>query len=68
MTPEDIYAKLCKIEEILTGNGRPHEGIIVRLDRLEQRSGWVRRLFFDIVPPCLVASSVWALVQVFERS
>ena len=41
-----IEHKIDQLTQHLTGNGRPDRGVIVRLDRLEQRSArlvWVSR-------------------------
>lgn len=41
-----IEGKLDQLHVLLTGNSKPHTGVIVRLDRLEQRAGrsaWVSR-------------------------
>ena len=35
---ERIEVKLEKVYVLLTGDGNPHKGIVVRLDRLEQRA------------------------------
>lgn len=49
MPPKDkvelIYDEVVTIKELLTGNGEPSKGLIVRVDRLEQaeqkRGVWV---------------------------
>ena len=33
-----IEAKLDKIHVLLMGDGNPHKGMVIRLDRLEQRA------------------------------
>lgn len=41
-----MEGKLDKLCELLTGNGNPQRGVILRLDRLEQRAQgkvWVER-------------------------
>lgn len=41
---EGIDAKVDRMDKILTGNGTPERGLVIRVDRLEQqsrRAGWV---------------------------
>jgi hypothetical protein len=35
---ENVVSKLDQITEILTGNGAPDKGLIIRFDRIEQES------------------------------
>lgn len=38
-----IEGKLEEIEHLITGNGTPEKGLIVRIDRLEQQAGRMNR-------------------------
>lgn len=54
-----IEEKLDEICLLLTGDGNPHRGIIVRLDRLEQsnsRWAWVPRSVLTAIIAALVAA------------
>lgn len=57
-----IYEKVCKLEYLLTGNGDPSKGMIVRFDRLEQAHKFWRKLawvlFGAIVAPEIVLASI----------
>jgi len=56
-----IEQRVQKIDKLLTGNGDPSKGIIVRLDRLEQteikRSRLVGALFLGVL--LMVATTIW---------
>lgn len=43
-----IEEKIDKVILLLTGNGKPERGIIVRLDRLEQWRGQINVIFTPI--------------------
>ena len=51
-----IEAKLDKIHVLLMGDGNPHKGMVVRLDRLEQRA---RR---SVVVQSVVVTSIVAAI------
>lgn len=51
---------LCIVKEILTGNGEPDKGIVVKVARLEQSMGAVRRLFWVVIGS--LSTSVGALL------
>jgi hypothetical protein len=57
----DMHAKLTITTEILTGNGTPEKGLVVRLDRVEQNHATQSRWFWVIIPATLtgLASAVW---------
>jgi hypothetical protein len=60
-----IYAKVCKLEHLLTGNGTPERGIIVRVDRLEQTTKFGWKLFWLVLGTfmstlvAIVATVLW---------
>lgn len=67
MTPEQyeqLSAKLDNIEHILTGNGTPERGVIVRLDRLEQKDASRGRWIMLIGGASLtaLAKGIWASI------
>ena len=58
---DDINSQLREITHLLTGNGNPDKGIIVRLDRLEQnesRRVWLLRT--------AIAASIAAIATAFK--
>ena len=59
-------AKVDRIDEVVTGNGNPSKGLIVRVDRLEQ---WRKFLVF-IVTTAFVGgvSAVWSWVKFGGRA
>jgi len=50
-----VHTKLDKLDESIRGNGKP--GILVRLDRLEQRDA-KRNKFFWIVVGSLISAAI----------
>jgi hypothetical protein len=58
---QDFSAKLATTTEILTGNGTPEKGLVVRIDRVEQDHKTQSKWFWVIVPSALtgLASAVW---------
>lgn len=57
--------KLDNVVEILTGNGDPNKGVIVRLDRVEQDNVRGRRLKWAVLTSCLGVAG--ALVVMYFR-
>lgn len=52
-----IHDKVEKIEKILTGNGEPEKGMIIRLDRLEVKAKRASWLFATIFGAVVVAAA-----------
>lgn len=46
---QNVYDKVCRLEEILTGDGEPSKGMVVRVDRLEQTVATIRKIFWLII-------------------
>ena len=61
MVQQDMHAKLNTTTEILTGNGTPEKGLVIRLDRVEQSHCTQSKWFWFIFPAALtgLASAVW---------
>ena len=61
----ETHATTKRLEKLLTGNGEPSKGMVVRVDRLEQAEG--RRSFITKTLigawVAAVAGSVWAWVR-----
>lgn len=55
-----LYDEVKGIKNLLTGNGSPEKGVIVRLDRVEvkmKRADWVMKAIF-----CAIAAGIAGLV------
>lgn len=62
---EEIYRTVKRIEEILTGNGHPANGLVVRVDRLEQaeqRRGWWSKTALGAAITAAIGS-LWAITK-----
>ena len=57
-----LLEKVSKIEELLTGNGDPGKGLVVRVDRLEQSEARRSLLIGGTITASVgaIATSVWA--------
>lgn len=64
---KDIYTKLCKVEVILTGNGNPENGLIIKVDRLRQAQKSRDRLFWLIMGSLLTPSTLFSAYVFFTR-
>jgi len=58
---QEFGEKLAVATEILTGNGTPEKGMVVRVDRVEQDHKIQSRWFWIIVPAAITGliSAVW---------
>jgi hypothetical protein len=51
-----ILEKVDKIELLLSGNGEPHKGMVVRLDRVEvklRHADWVIKTILFVAATCV---------------
>lgn len=46
---DNLTEKVSLLNKLLTGNGDPEKGVIVRLDRVEQTQGRQRKFIWAIV-------------------
>lgn len=58
-----IEKKIDKLDNLLTGNGEPHKGIVVRLDRVEQREESRNKWTWIVL-----GASITALIKSFWAS
>jgi hypothetical protein len=58
---QEFGEKLATATEILTGNGNPEKGLVVRIDRVEQDHKTQSRWFWVIVPSAITGmlSAIW---------
>jgi hypothetical protein len=61
-TLQDIHDDIKLIQHWITGNGEPERGMLMRVDRLEQRDK-SRRGLFTVVYGALATSIVTAIVN-----
>lgn len=56
-----LHAEISQANVILTGNGTPEKGLVVRVDRVEQEHKIQSRWFWVVVPSAItgLASAVW---------
>lgn len=59
-----VMERLTRIEHLLTGNGNPEKGIIVRVDRLEQNESRRAKYVGAAVGSAIaaVAAALWKLI------
>lgn len=53
---QEIKEDVSTIKELLTGNGTPHKGLLIRVDRLEQSAAIARRALWSVLTVLIVAS------------
>lgn len=58
---KDVYDKVCKIERLITGNGEPEKGLIIKVDRLTQSQKVRDRVFWLICAGLFTPTSIFAL-------
>jgi hypothetical protein len=61
-TCEQTQKELGELKEIVCGNGNPSKGLVVRIDRLEQSVGIVRKMFWVSVGAVLTPASIGGLI------
>ena len=57
-----VHTKLDKLDESIRGNGKP--GILVRLDRLEQRDAIRKKIFWLVVGALVSAIIIWVMGKI----
>jgi hypothetical protein len=65
MQLDRMEKKLDELHKLMTGNSEPHKGVIVRMDRLEQRSRatlWFVNVVLGALITAVVAGTVAAIL------
>lgn len=63
-----IYNKVCKLETLLTGNGTPEKGLIVRVDRLEQHRQFIAGVVWFLAGALLAPEIILACFYLLGKS
>lgn len=64
---DELKASVAEVKGILTGGVDPSKGLIIRVDRLEQSAGVVRKVFWVVVgalvTPASIGGFIWYLMS-----
>lgn len=64
---DSLQDSLDTLTQIMTGNGDPSKGLIVRVDRLEQSANIARKVFWilfgALITPASIGGFIWYLLS-----